>query len=133
MTLIIHNELSPASCHPPKAVTFTGDPAAYVPAVAGILVLKTDVTPNQLYRTTGTAAGNVVEIGSVGGPEVNLQQIRSADAPSTAPVYDGNTGVSFYIRAEPGAYGGPPTYTFYVGVDTTGASATNGWLQLQNF
>jgi len=42
---------------PAIAARFTGNPAAYVPARADLLVLKTDVEPNQVFVTTGTTAG----------------------------------------------------------------------------
>lgn len=45
------------------AETFTGNPAAYTPTETGVLVVRGDVTPNQLYRTTGTSAGAVIAVG----------------------------------------------------------------------
>jgi hypothetical protein len=45
---------------PAIAARFTGNPAAYVPARADLLVLKTDVEPNELYRTTGATAGALI-------------------------------------------------------------------------
>ena len=45
------------------AATFNGLPTAYVPAETGVLVVRSDVTPNQLYRTTGTTTGAVVAVG----------------------------------------------------------------------
>lgn len=127
MPVPIHVSLTPADCHPPKAVTFTGDPAAYVPAVAGVLVLKTDVTPNQLYRTTGTTAGAVTAIGGVAPVEF----VRDSNSPQSPPLYDGIAGISFYIHAY--SEYGSPAVAFYIGVDTTGTDFTNGWQQVQNF
>lgn len=51
--------------HPPLAKNFTGDAAIYTPDNANELVVKTDVTPHVLYRTTGVLAGDVIQIGSV--------------------------------------------------------------------
>lgn len=57
------------------AARFTGNPAAYVPARADLLVLKTDVEPNQLYRTTGTTAGALILVGGGGLDEDALFEI----------------------------------------------------------
>lgn len=51
--------------HPPLSKTFTGAVAAYVPDNVDELVVKTDVTPNILYRTTGVLAGNITQIGLI--------------------------------------------------------------------
>lgn len=45
--------------------TFSGAPASFSPSATDIFAVKTDVTPNQLYRTTGTGAGNVEFIGTL--------------------------------------------------------------------
>lgn len=63
MQNFIHR-LSPASQnHPPKGVTFTGDPSVYVPAEGGILVIRNDVFPKQLFLTTGGVAGALEPVG----------------------------------------------------------------------
>lgn len=65
MVDVQHTDLTPTQRHPPKAETFTGLPSAYTPALANQIVVKTDVSPHILYRTTGVSAGDVVQIGSV--------------------------------------------------------------------
>jgi hypothetical protein len=57
---IEHHLLTGAALHNSKVLTFTGDPAAYVPPEAGILVCcLTSPNVGKLYRTTGTTAGAV--------------------------------------------------------------------------
>ena len=46
--------------------TFTGDPTGFTPTVANQLHVKTDNSPNLLYRSTGTTAGALTAIGSSG-------------------------------------------------------------------
>lgn len=66
MVDIQHTDLTGSGqLHPPLAKTFTGAAASYTPDNADELVVKTDVTPHILYRTTGVLAGDVVQIGSV--------------------------------------------------------------------
>jgi hypothetical protein len=55
-----------ASLHGSKATGFTGPVASYSPSASGELFVKTDTTPNELYRSTGTTAGALVLVG--GGP-----------------------------------------------------------------
>ena len=61
-----HRNMAGASLHGSKATAFTGAAASYTPTAAGELFVKTDVTPNLLYRSTGTTAGALAEVG--GGP-----------------------------------------------------------------
>lgn len=46
--------------------TFTGDPTGFTPTVANQLHVKTDNSPNLLYRSTGTTSGALTAIGSSG-------------------------------------------------------------------
>jgi hypothetical protein len=45
-------------------IPFTGATSGVTPTVAGVLYVKTDVTPNQFYRSTGTNAGDLVAAGA---------------------------------------------------------------------
>ena len=65
MQNFIHSLSPPSQNHPPKGVTFTGDPSIYEPEVAGILVIREDSFPKQLYLTTGTIAGALDPIGFI--------------------------------------------------------------------
>jgi hypothetical protein len=47
--------------------TFTGDPTGFTPTVANQLHVKTDNSPNLLYRSTGTTSGALTAIGAAGG------------------------------------------------------------------
>lgn len=91
MVDIQHTDLTPTQSHPPKAETFTGLASAYTPTAANQLVVKTDVTPHELFRTTGVLAGDVVKIGIIellddttpqlgGDLDVNGQSIVSTSA-----------------------------------------------------
>lgn len=66
MVDIQHTDLTgSAQLHPPLSKGFTGAAASYTPDAVDELVVKTDVTPNILYRTTGVSAGDVTQIGIV--------------------------------------------------------------------
>lgn len=57
---IEHRLLTGASLHNSKVLTFTGDPATYVPPETGIFaVCLTAPNAGKIYRTTGTTAGAV--------------------------------------------------------------------------
>lgn len=66
MAVVQHRTQAGANLHNSKATAFTGSPSAFTPTETGVFYVKTDVTPNRLYRSTGTTAGALAEIGSAG-------------------------------------------------------------------
>lgn len=99
MADVQHASLTGSSLHSSKIVTFTGDASAYTPTETGIIVAKTDVTPNKLYRTTGLSAGNVVEIGTstagaAGTLVIDTITTNAVEISDSADVFINNTGTS---------------------------------------
>lgn len=91
-----HNTLDGVNQHSAKSTNFTGDPTAYTPTESGILVTRTDVTPNVLYRTTGTSLGAVTRVGAVEGTAatVDVDGVTTTTLPAgqDATVVVNNTG-----------------------------------------
>lgn len=91
-----HNTLDGADQHSAKSTNFTGDPTAYTPTESGILVVRTDVTPNVLYRTTGTTLGAVTRVGAAEGTAatVDVDGVTTTTLPAgqDATVVVNNTG-----------------------------------------
>lgn len=77
----------------------------------------------------GIPQGADAEAGSGGGS--NIEIVRSGSQPDTPPLYDGTTGISFFIRIF-SEYGSPAA-RLYFGADTTGDSFESGWQRVQNF
>lgn len=63
-----HNTLGGAELHRSRILTFTGPAANVTPAEAGILYMSTDT--NLVYRSTGSAAGNLQRVGNMTGAEL---------------------------------------------------------------
>lgn len=61
----IHSSSPASQNHPPRGVTFSGDPSVYTPSESGILIIREDSFPKKLYMTTGINAGDLEEIGSL--------------------------------------------------------------------
>jgi hypothetical protein len=69
MSLVLHRTITGADLHNSKATGFTGDPASFTPTEPGVFYVKTDVTPNVLYRSTGTTVGALAAVGSADDSE----------------------------------------------------------------
>lgn len=48
-----------------SSATITGDPGLFIPSDNGKLYLRTDVTPNQLFVSTGTTTGALTQVGII--------------------------------------------------------------------
>ncbi len=83
----VHSAVAAIDAHASKVVTFTGDETAYVPAETGIFLVNTSDSPNTLWRSTGTEAGNLVQIGDgiVAGAAVGAE--RPSGAATDGSVY----------------------------------------------
>lgn len=94
MPTINHLDLPASELHSPVVTGFTGAPASYTPAEAGLVVIATDT--NFIYRTTGTSAGDVVQIGGSGGGTVleTFSGAPSAFTPSAADIFAVKTDVT---------------------------------------
>jgi hypothetical protein len=137
MPEVEHNILTGAQLHSSKVVTFTGDPASYVPTEAGILVqCLTAPNAGKLYRTTGTTAGALMSGSAADGQAatVSIGAITTGSAGSNATVTNSGTTsaavLDFTIPrgdAGPGAFG--IRYTFST---STSSGPGAGLLRLNN-
>lgn len=137
MPEVEHNILTGAQLHSSKVVTFTGDPASYVPTEAGILVqCLTAPNAGKLYRTTGTTAGALMSGSAADGQAatVSIGTITTGEAGSNATVANSGTTsaavLDFTIPrgdAGPGAFG--IRYTFST---STSSGPGAGLLRLNN-
>ena len=137
MPQVEHNTLTGAQLHSSKIVTFTGDPAAYVPTEAGILVqCLTSPNAGKLYRTTGTTAGALMSGSANDGAAatISIGTITTGAAGSNATVTNSGTTsaavLDFTIpqgNAGAGAFG--IRYTFST---STSSGPGAGLLRLNN-
>lgn len=135
-----HNTLTGGNLHSSKVVTFTGDPANYVPTESGILV-QCQTAPNvgKLYRTTGTSAGNLQLASGADGTAatVSIGTVTTGAAGSSATVVNSGTNqaavLDFVIpqgaAGTNGSGGFGLRYTFNA---STSAGASSGQLRLNN-
>lgn len=135
-----HNTLTGGNLHSSKVVTFTGDPANYVPTESGILV-QCQTAPNvgKLYRTTGTSAGALQLASGADGTAatVSIGTVTTGAAGSSATVANSGTNqaavLDFVIpqgaAGTNGSGGFGLRYTFNA---STSAGASSGQLRLNN-
>jgi hypothetical protein len=137
MPEVEHNILTGAQLHSSKVVTFTGDPASYVPTEAGILVqCLTAPNAGKLYRTTGTTAGALMSGSAADGQAatVSIGTITTGSAGSNATVTNSGTTsaavLDFTIpRGDAGAGAFGIRYTFS---SSTSSGPGAGLLRLNN-
>jgi hypothetical protein len=118
-------------------VTFTGDPASYVPTEAGILVqCLTAPNAGKLYRTTGTTAGALMSGSAADGAAatISIGAITTGNAGSNATVTNSGTTsaavLDFTIpRGDAGAGAFGIRYTFST---STSSGPGAGLLRLNN-
>lgn len=135
-----HNTLTGATLHSSKVVTFTGDPANYVPTEVGILVqCLTSPNAGKLYRTTGTTAGALMSGSGADGTAatISIGNVTTGAAGSSATVTNSGTNqaavLDFAIpqgaAGTNGSGGFGLRYTFNA---STSAGASTGQLRLNN-
>lgn len=135
-----HNTLTGATLHSSKVVTFTGDPANYVPTEVGILVqCLTSPNAGKLYRTTGTTAGALMSGSGADGTAatISIGNVTTGTAGSSATVTNSGTNqaavLDFAIpqgaAGTNGSGGFGLRYTFNA---STSAGAGSGQLRLNN-
>lgn len=135
-----HNTLTGATLHSSKVVTFTGDPANYVPTEVGILVqCLTSPNAGKLYRTTGTTAGALMSGSGADGTAatISIGDVTTGTAGSSATVTNSGTNqaavLDFVIpqgaAGTNGSGGFGLRYTFNA---STSAGASTGQLRLNN-
>jgi hypothetical protein len=126
-----HNALSGAALHPSKALTFTGSPTAFTPTQSGVFYVRTDVSPEQLYRSTGTGLGNLTLIGGgVPGTAATLSVGDVSTVTTGNPATVTNVGTTsaavFDLEIPEGQTGAPgAAATIAVGTVTTGAAGSS--------
>jgi hypothetical protein len=135
---IEHRLLTGASLHNSKVLTFTGDPATYVPPETGIFaVCLTAPNAGKIYRTTGTTAGAVslLAAGQNGAAAtVSIGTVTTLPPASEAVVTNVGTATNaildFDLPTGPAGETGPPgangaAATIAVGTVTTGAPGSS--------
>lgn len=138
--VVEHNTLTGGNLHSSKVVTFTGDPANYVPTESGILV-QCQTAPNvgKLYRTTGTSAGNLQLASGADGTAatVSIGTVTTGAAGSSATVSNSGTSqaavLDFAIpQGAAGTNGSGGFGLRYAYNASTSAGAGSGQLRLNN-
>lgn len=138
--VVEHNTLSGATLHSSKVVTFTGDPANYVPTEVGILVqCLTSPNAGKLYRTTGTTAGALMSGSGADGTAatISIGNVTTGAAGSSATVSNSGTSSAAVLNftipqgaaGTNGSGGFGLRYTFNA---STSAGAGSGQLRLNN-
>ena len=92
MPTTLHSALTPAELHAPGVSGFTGAPASYVPTAAGLIVIATDT--NLIYRTTGTSAGDVTQLGGLATVLETFTGAPASFTPSAADIFAVKTDVT---------------------------------------
>ena len=138
--VVEHNTLTGGNLHSSKVVTFSGDPANYVPTESGILV-QCQTAPNlgKLYRTTGTSAGNLQLASGADGTAatVSIGTVTTGAAGSSATVSNSGTSqaavLDFAIpQGAAGTNGSGGFGIRYAYNASTSAGAGSGQLRLNN-
>ena len=112
-----HNALTGSALHNSKATSFTGAPASFTPTESGVFYVRTDVTPNVLYRSTGTSAGALVEVASAAAgaaATVSVGNVTVDEGTAAAVVTNVGTTSAAVLDFEftlpaPSEYGGTST------------------------
>jgi hypothetical protein len=128
-----HASISPADSHGPKVLSFTGDPASFVPTATGLIYVATDT--NFIYRSTGTTAGDLVQIGGAEStaPDGTIPMFPEDPAFYGLVPTDEPDRASIHMQYKPEEYSNPEVYRLWIGIDSTQTVGISGWIYLDGF
>lgn len=121
----VHSAVTTSDSHPSKVTTFTGAATSYVPEEAEVFLVNTDTTPNTLWRSTGTEAGDMA---AIGGTNEGNAILYGSDLPSSDPMPTSGTVYYQYSKT-----GNTEVKNTWVWMDTLPGTTIPGWAPMSGY